>query len=445
MNKNKLVFLILWIWIVIIIFVLVSYLSNSSKNKVTTSTNALNIWILKDDVNKFNDFLKTFNSSNKNYANAKFNVVSFDNYWEYFVSLIWSFLSWKSPDIFVLNNSEWNFFDSQIVWIDPNDIKVDEFRKNYEMVFSNDLISSIDNWWQKIEYLKWVPLWYESLGLFYNFLYLRWKKLDTWSYVNDVITELKTNNWVQTVLWLWNWSTVYDAADIITQFFLLDNKKSLKEADSTSVKNALSSYFKFWDINWENWYNYFLEDLKSNSKNNLDLFSSWDLQIVVWYPRMLSEIDKKWFNKSFLRASSFPSYTDKVWKVMVNYNYFVINKNTKDMPLSVELLKYFATSQWQKAYLDRFSFYLPSNLTLTKSRLDQNVMTWYYVKYKDFYNPNLELTTFNKWYKTFFDSEVPNILDNWLIWVELFENLKKRLLCLSNKMISQDNLWVACK
>ena len=87
--------------------------------------------------------------------------------------------------------------------------------------------------------------------------------------INDVITELKTNNWVQTVLWLWNWSTVYDAADIITQFFLLDNKKSLKEADSTSVKNALSSYFKFWDINWENWYNYFLEDLKSNSKNNL--------------------------------------------------------------------------------------------------------------------------------------------------------------------------------
>jgi len=167
--------------------------------------------------------------------------------------------------------------------------------------------------------------------------------------------------------------------------------------------------------------------------------------MVFGYPSLIEEIDKKWFNKSFLRATNFPTFSEKSGKILVNYNYFVINKNTKYPNFSKELLWYFSSNEWQRAYLDLFPYYLSPNLEVWKTRLEENLKDWYFVKYKDFYNPNLEFTSFNKWYKVIYDSEIPSILDNWLNWIETFEKFKKRILCLSDKMISQQNLWTPCE
>lgn len=445
MNKNKLIFWVVWIVIVILLILFMWLVSKWKSSQAPWAKATVKIWTLNDDQANFKLFLDTFKQKNTQYQNVDFEITSFTNYQEYFYSLIWSFLIWSAPDIFVLNNNDSWFFDNQILPLENSNISIDAFRQNFEPVFSNDLIWSVDLEWQKLEYLRWIPLWYESLWIFYNFLYLKWKKLNTWSYVNDAISTLKNNNWFQTILWLWNGSTVYEAWDIFTQMLLLDNISWVGNIDTKTLQSVIWTYFKFGDINQDNWYNYYFEDLLKSNSTNLDLFSKWELQMIIGYPSLLNEIDKRWYNKNFLRATNFPTYSEKSGKLLVNYNYFVINKNTSYPNFAKELLWYFSSQEAQEKYAQLFPFYQSPNLEASKIRLEQNLKEWYFIKYKDFYNSNLEFSSFNKWYKVIYDSELPNILDKWFNWLEIFENFKKRLLCLSDKMISQQDLWTPCK
>jgi len=442
MNKNKLIFAIIWIIVLIFLLFLVYTLNkNADPNTKKNIKSSLVIWILQDDSNKFSSYLEEFKKTNEIYKNITFSVVSFDSYYEYFNSLVWAFLKWTTPDIFVLNNNDSNFFVDQTYPLDSTIINPDDFRKDYDVIFSNSLIKSIDSDWKKIEYLDWVPIWYELLWMFYNFRDLKWKKLKTWSYINDIVSNIKQEWWLSTI-WIWNGTTVFWVEDIITQFFLLDNISWIDSRNSNSIKSSLATYMNFWE--WNNNYNSFSDDLLSTSRNNLDLFSRGDIQIVLGYPRILEEIDKKWFNKTFLRAEPFPTYWENKWKILINYNYFVINKNTIDLNLSLELMKYFYSVEWQKKYLEIFPYYFPSKLSLLDERLDENLKEWYTIKYKDFYNSSLELASFNKKYRSLYDKEIINILDNNTNYLYLFENFRKRLLCLSNKMITWENISVSC-
>lgn len=445
MNRNKIIFWVIWVVILIIFIVLFFIISSTwNKEKKSSKTKDFSIWVLQDDKNNFWDFLEDFKSKSKNYKNTNFGVISFDNYDEYYNALVWAFLRWEAPDMFVLNNNDWNIFDWQILWIDPALVSVDDFRKNYDSVFSNDLIRKIKVDDKETEFLVWIPLGYENLWIFYNFRELKWKKLTTWAYVNEIIKELRDN---ESKIWiaLWNWTTVRYAEDIITQFFLLDSMKTLTEVVWNNMKSSISNYIRFWDIEQDNKYDELFEKLNDWNKNNIDAFSAWDVQMVIWYPRLLEEIDKKWFNKSFLRAEVFPTYNENKWNLLINYNYFAINKNSPNTQAATDLIVYMASPEWQQKYLDTFKYYMPSQLGLLEKRLEENILNWYSLKYKNFYNQNLELTTFNKWVRTIYDNDIKNVLDNWANSIELFEILRKKVLCISNKIISSDNLEANCK
>lgn len=445
MNKNKIIFLIIWV-IIVIFFIIVAVVLNSKANDKSwkwPKTN-LTIWLIWDDKVKFNTVLNDFREKVPKYKNTSFNIVSFPNYEEYYNSLIWSFFNGKVPDIFTLNNNDSNFFDLQVLWIDPAIINPDDFRKNYEVVFSNDLIRKTKVEEKDVEFLAWIPLWYETLGLFYNFRTVKWKNLSTWSYINDAIRLIHEENW-KTWIWIWNGTTVAMVEDIITQFLLLDGINTLADATADKLKSSLSNYIRFGDETMENKYDTFYKELVSSNKNNLDLFSAGDIQMILGYPRILEEIDKKWFDKSFLRADVFPTYIKDKWKLLINYNYLVVNKNTKDLDLSLALMGYFSSSEGQKKYLENFPYYMPSMLSLVDKRLEENVKDGYNIKYKNFYNPNLELTTFHKWIRTIYDKEVSLILDKWINSVDLFDILRKRLLCMSSKIITGEGLENPCK
>jgi len=87
---------------------------------------------------------------------------------------------------------------------------------------------------------------------------------------------------------------------------------------------------------------------------------------------------------------------------------------------------------------------MPSQLSLVNDRLEENIKDGYNLKYKDFYNSNLELTTFNKGTKTIYDSEVSSLLDAKLNSTELFEIFRKKVLCISDKTLSSENLEKSC-
>lgn len=445
MNKNKIIFLILWIITIVIVFSLVMLLSKTWETKRNSWTKNwdFTIWVLQDSKEKFSTFINDFKSNNTNYKNTNFNIVSFGNYEEYYNSLIWSFLKWSSPDIFVINNNDSPIFEGQISWLDPEVVSPDDFRKNYDIVFSNDLIKKTKVNDKDVEYLVWIPMWYENLWLFYNFREVKWKTLSTWSHINEIIKEIRDNNW-KVAIWLWNWTTVKNAWDIITQFLLLEWINSLDKATWKDLRSALSNYVRFWDENLDNKYDELFDDLISKNKDNLDAFSAWDVQMVVWYPRMLDLIEKKWFSKNFLRWSTFPMYSENKWNLLINYNTFVINKSTLNYETAKDLMVYFASSEGQKKYLENFNYYMPTRLELVADRLEENIKDWYNIKYKDFYNSSLELTTFNKWIKNIYDNEVTNMLDYKTNSIELFEKFRKKVLCITAKTIYQENLGQPC-
>lgn len=444
MNKNKIIFLILWIVFIIIFVSIFLLLSKTGETKRSSSSSwDFKIWVLHDDKNKFWTFLNDFKEKYSAYKNTSFQVVSFQNYEEYYHSLVWSFLRWEAPDMFVVNNNDAPFFEKQISGIDPSVISPDDFRKKYEIVFSNDLIkkTNIDN--KEVEFLIGIPLGYENLWIFYNFREIRNKNLSTWSYINEVVREIRENTG-KTAIGIGNGSTVQTVPDIITQFFLLDNMKNISQVSGNSMKSALGNYIRFWDINQDNKYDELFDSLLSNNKNNIDAFSRWDVQIVLGYPRLLEEIDKKWFNKWFLRAEPFPTYQENNGNIFIDYNYFVINKNTPNYTLAQDLMVYFDTSEGQKKYLEIFNYYMPSQMSLVANRLEENIKSGYNIKYKDFYNQNFELTTFQKGVKTIYDSDIIKILDSKTNSIELFENFRKKVLCISEKTLSSENLERSC-
>lgn len=444
MNRNKLIFSIIWWVVVLFILFIIFTIKNAaeeSQNSWATSSD-FTIWTLNDDQTKFDEYLKTFRQKNENYKDAKINIVSFSNYEDYYNSLIWAFLNWNGPDLFVLNNNDSKLFDSQIAAVDPTIITPDDFRKNYDIIFSNDLIESAQTWSIAWEYVRWIPLWYEVLWMFYNFRDLRGKNLKTWWGVNDAIKEI--SDWNNPVIWIWNWSTVEYSQDIITQFFLQDWFKTLDELSLTNSRNSLWRYFLFWDSKLDNKYDWKFQEMKSLWKTNLDLFALWDIQMIIWYPRMLEEIDKKWFNKSFLRVETFPAFSENSWNLLANYNYFVSNKNSKDKVLWNELLKFFASEEWQKKYLEIFNYYLPSMLSLVSDRLEQTLRNDYVIKYKDFYNSSFDLVSFDKKNRVIYDKDIKNVLDNSSNSQESFEKFRKTLLCISAKMLKQENMSMSC-
>lgn len=112
---------------------------------------------------KFNEVLNNFKSKAEKYKNNNFDIVTFATYEDYYNSLVGAFLRGTGPDIFVLNNNDGNFFDMQVMGVDPSVISPDDFRKNYEAVFSNDLIRKTKVEEKEVEFLAGIPLGYETL------------------------------------------------------------------------------------------------------------------------------------------------------------------------------------------------------------------------------------------------------------------------------------------
>jgi len=158
MNKNKLFFLILALVVVVLLVLFAWLIWKWNKADSWAGQANIKIWVVKDNKENFLKYLDTFKDKNQ----------------EYFYSLIWSFLVWNGPDLFVLNNNDSWFLDNQTLPIETTAINIDNFRQNFEPIFSSELIISKDDNWNKFEYLKWIPLWFESLWLYYNFLYLKW-------------------------------------------------------------------------------------------------------------------------------------------------------------------------------------------------------------------------------------------------------------------------------
>lgn len=452
MNKNKILFLIIWLVFLSLIVFIVANLNSAWKKQWNTSKTPsdFSIWTVWDSRDNFSLFLEWFKASFPEYKSANITVESFPSYEDYQTALSRAFLADKAPDIFVVNNNETSLFENQILWINPASVDVSNFRKNYEAVFSNDLITSIastdtSGGAKKTEFLKWIPLAYETLWVFYDMRVLRAKDLSTWAAVNDAINYIKTSKWENLPIALWDGKSIKDASDIMTAFFMQEWAKNLDEVKDNISKWAFSRYFMYWDRSSDNRYMLKFDDSNNLNKTALQLFSEGQLSMIIGYPRLVNDIDSTWFRKSFLRGSFFPQMTNTNTLSLVNYNYFVINKNTAKQNLALSLMNYFSSEKGQTDYHKAFPYYIPAMPNVSRSVEDDDIKEWYSLKIKDFQNPNSELSSFNKKLKIVYDRELSNILDNPLNYSFLFDNFTKNISCKYDKFINLTNFSRICE
>lgn len=442
MNKNKIIFWIIWaILFALLIFTIFSI--NKDSDTWVKQAWKFNIWLIWEDTKTADNIIENFKKIHPEYSNKDIKIEIFSNYDDYSYALTSSIISEKAPDIFMLNNNEKNsIFSNQIVWINPQNINPNDFRKKYKWVFADDLILSSG----EVEFLAWIPVWYETLWIFYNRRYVKDSELSSIAWLNNIVAELKDKSPNLIPIWIWNWSTVYWVSDIITQFFMLEDWiESLADVAWTKIAQALSSYFVYWDINWYNGYDSRFMELSNLWKTSVDLFSKWETYMIVGYPSLINLIGEKWFSKNFLLASPFPHYSSTEWKSLINYNYFVINKDSSESVLANDFLTYLSTDIWAENYLSNFPYYLPALLSLESDKLEEKISPNYNIVLADFYNPDYELWSFDKWIKTLYDRDIVSVLDNAWNYDSSFAKFRETILCKAKKISTLEDLSKSCE
>lgn len=454
MNKNKIIILVIF-WIILLWVLWLVTSLNSDKNtwdNTTSDIKQYNIWMYQDAVTPMEEVVENFKSKFPEYKNTQINIETFNDYEEYTLALASAFAKEKWPDLFTINNSDSStLLVDYTFWIDPKIVNPNDFRKRYNNVFSQDLIWSIvdetSDEPKNIEFLQGIPVWYETLWIFYS----RAKRLkqtdfDSISSLKSAISRLRELYPNNIPLGMGNGSTVEMVWEIISQFFLFEeNVTSIAQVTDGKMKAALNGYMIFGDEQWENAYNKRYADMVLLEQNNVDLFARGEIAMIAGFPRLVKQIDEKWFRKSLLAAESFPFYFNTSGATSVNYNYFVKSKNLDNQDLSNALLQYFMSDSWAEAFLDAYDYYLPALLSLEDTMLDEEILDGYNITLNDFYNPQHPLVTFDKAIVNKFDENIIWVLDNPNNYIDNFWDFQDEILCSQKKYSSLENLSIDCK
>ena len=442
-NRNKIILFIVW-WILIffiVVMLIIMLFNQKNREKKTANNENFTIWMVWDSAERSTDLIDGF----KKFSKTKKDVVieSFNNYEEYSYALTNAIANGTAPDVFVLNSNEKeSIFQWQTTWIEPDIVNPNSFRKDYKTFLSDQLIAKTDKW---VDYLVWMPVWYEVLWVFYNRRFVNGSDVDSASSLRSAVKKLKEKNPDSIPVAIWNWAAVDFAEDIATQFILTAwENRSIEQLDRKAIQKWLWNYVDFWDEEWDNKYNTRLEEMKIAKQTWVDLFSKGETLIIAGYPRLIEKISDKWFSSNFLAAAPFPNEWEKSWKALVNYNYFVINKDTNKLDVANLFMQYLFSNDWIKTFLEAYPYYLPGVSEFDKWNEDQKIHKNYNIRIADFYNDSLEYTTFDKWLKTDYDEKLKAMLDNERTVIDEFSKLQKVTNCRTSKIFSQKDIWKDC-
>lgn len=441
-SRNKLVlYIISWIVVFLLAMLLLTmFLWN--KKKPTTSRNIPDfvVWTVWDNVD-VNPLVQDFKTKYKINWNIIFR--NFDSFEDYNLALNYAFNSGTAPDIFVMNNNQSkSIFADKTIWINPSIVPPADVRKNYKEFISDQLIAKNEN---GVEYLTWLPVWYETLWIFYNRRYVKQNEIENLSSLRNTISDLRQKFPDEVPLAIWNWTTVPFSEDIFTQFMLLNGgNRSLSNVDDKAIQAAVSEYTYYWDTELENKYNEKYASQKASKQNAIDLFANGETFMVAWYPKLINEISDKWFSPSFLLASPFPVESRNSGS-LVNFNYFVINSDSNKIWIAENFISYLYSEAWSKKYFEVFPYYLPASNLFDADANSQNIHSKYKIVVSDFYNPTYNYTWFDKSMLDIYNKEVRKILDNPAEAIENFWVMKENISCKMWKIFSLENTSKPCE
>ena len=410
MSDNKKYFIIgIWIFLLLLIifFLFIWWWNENNWKKSKWVKWELSIWTVWEPTNSFNSFITNYKTEKK-LTNLTIKHKNFSDLESYYYALSSAFIKNNGPDIFVMNNNDYleQNFEEKILWLNSDDISLSDFRKNYKQIFSKELIREANVDWKKINYLIWVPLWYETISVFYNqklFRFAKWvssKDLLSWAWINLIIESLYKYDKSIISIWMWVWKQIKYSHDIVTSLVVQDRGESISD-----ISKTLKNYINYRDKGTSFTNN-------KTSKTDIELFKTRKLAIILWYPRILEELSGMRDDSSVL-ASDFPKASSTNNDIFVNYNYYVINIDWKNINASKNLLAYFASEKWAKKYFSDYNKYLlPARSGIMSEIKDNKINDNFNIVFGDVTNEKYELKSFDKKISFIYDNWIKNVLDS---------------------------------
>lgn len=423
MSKNKIIFAVIWLVSVILLLILVSIITSSwgKKSANTSSVKEFSVWVVGDETAWFSDIITWFKQRFPQYKTTDIKFTKFSSYEDYERTLLMVMADGGWPDMFVVNNNWWDLLESKIYALSDTIINIDDFEKRYNKAFDDLVIKNKEKneKWEDIvkSYLKWIPLWYETLWVFYNWRLLKNVPL-TWSDLDDEISSSSGSSDYSTVaLWL-SLKYIFNSWDIFSALLLQNWITSYKDLTSQNALKTLKAYESYWNDPNNNILS-FKDEMDSLGFTSVDLFVRWKVWMIIGYPSLIKEIElaikrSGWnssLNERFLRSSVLPQISskwkdEKIWATnIINYNYLAVSKISQNKNMAFDFLSYLSRQEAQEKYLKVFPYYLPSQKALEQDRLQQDLSKSFdRIKYSSFLVDNVDLAPFDKWLKTDFDN-----------------------------------------
>jgi maltose-binding protein MalE len=345
-------------------------------------------------------------------------------------------------------------------------IDLKDFDKKYEDIFL-PLVQITGEWADTKRSLLWVPLGYETLGIFYHKSLLR-AVPKTWTEMQSLAIQSEGKSIFATNLWL---GPAYNpnTTDTIAYFMGKNGSRSSKQIQSGH--SGIEEYTSYASLpatsgTGEGEISPSSETL-GNMKNELDtsllttvdLFMRGRIALFVGYPSIIREIEKSGKRAEsellddLILTEKLPQ--DSLGKNRVNiakYRYLAISKKTEKAEASARLLSYLMSDLWILRAQEAFPL-LISPLRSASEWQKQTSLSKVYARTKlDAFIPDLqdEIFVYNYWVKIEYEKIFRDYIDRSekIDTNNLIKTLDKNIFCelesmsgwqLSDRCISGDN------
>jgi ABC-type glycerol-3-phosphate transport system substrate-binding protein len=374
MSQKKIIFLIILGVIALLLIGGMSYISNSKKT--IKNTESLKIWITEWTTESYDKIIEWFQKYAPEYGKTTITIEKQTNDADRYRTLLLGTLTeWSGPDIFMLKSGEDAILETKIEWIPSSILDFSSFDKRYDDLF-RWLIQEEWEWKEKQTLLKWVPLGYETLGVFYNKSLLR-EVPKTWNNIEALYQS--SSQWKYPTNLGLNPIYTPNMVDILPLWINQDQKSDYKNL-SSEWSNGLKEYLSFGDLKIQSSTEWG-ENIENTNTNNLisqipimreekittlDLFMRGEIGMIIGYPSLIIELEKA--NKragsdsssTVILTDRIPQSGERVNKNTARYSYFGISKLTQNPNISIKFVEYLMTPEAQRLYMDSYPYMIPA-------------------------------------------------------------------------------------
>lgn len=390
MSQKKIIFFIILGIVLLAMIIGFTYIWNQQQHKKKPSASSMKIWITDGTTESYQKLIDGFKKYAPEYARTDIIIKKQSSDSERYRTLLLSTITeWNWPDIFMVKNWEDDILETKIEPIPNEALDFWEFEKRYDDTF-RDLVYFTGSWKDKVRYIKWIPLGFETLGVFYNKNLIReipktWDELD--NLYNDTSTEIYPTN-----IWLGPTYTpnMVDIYPIWLNKEGIDNYKDVYDRKSTL--NTYISYGSLWWGNtqndWDTESNKIKKTLHDEKKwmiedkmTTLDLFMQWKISMILGYPSLILELEKS--NKrskevidiSNILTERIPQAFPQKKQNLGKYTYFAISKHSNNTIASAKFLEYLLTPDAERIFINEYPYLIPAQIefyaTAKKSSLSE--------------------------------------------------------------------------